>query len=137
VFSLQVILGALEAAEVAAADVATLEMHGTGTPLGAWPAGAAAVSSAIIRHTLTANTDATGQSASRYIQYNIQCAGDPIEVGAATAVLAGGRAPVRFTAAKARIGHTEPAAGAVGIVHVSSRPELMPCLVMMMVVPRM
>jgi len=46
-------------------------------------------------------------------------AGDPIEVGAATAVLRGGAAPLRFTAAKSRIGHAEPAAGTVGILHVS------------------
>jgi acyl transferase domain-containing protein len=61
----------------------------------------------------------------------MQCAGDPIEIGAVTAVLSGGRVPVRLTAAKARIGHAEPAAGAVGIVHVSSMPERMPCLMML------
>lgn len=49
------------------------------------------------------------------------CAGDPIEVGAATAVLRGASCPVRFTAAKSRIGHAEPAAGLVGILHVSAR----------------
>ncbi|KAK9803914.1 hypothetical protein WJX72_004698 [[Myrmecia] bisecta] len=42
--------------------------------------------------------------------------GDPIEVGAAGAVLQGGVHPVRFTAAKSRLGHAEPAAGAVGIM---------------------
>ena len=50
-----------------------------------------------------------------------RCAGDPIEVGAATAVLRGASCPVRFTAAKSRIGHAEPAAGLVGILHVSAR----------------
>jgi Beta-ketoacyl synthase, C-terminal domain len=55
--------------------------------------------------------------------YRMHCTGDPIEVGAATAVLTGGRAPMRLTAAKARIGHAEPAAGAVGIVHVSFVPR--------------
>ncbi len=44
--------------------------------------------------------------------------GDPIEVGAATAVLEGGAAAVHFTAAKSHMGHAEPAAGAVGILHV-------------------
>ncbi len=39
-------------------------------------------------------------------------------MGAATAVLHGGAAPVRLTAAKACIGHAEPAAGSVGIIHV-------------------
>lgn len=38
--------------------------------------------------------------------------GDPIELGAAAAVLPGSTAPVRMTAAKAVMGHAEPAAGA-------------------------
>ena len=37
--------------------------------------------------------------------------GDPIEMGAATAVLPGSHSPVRMTAAKSRMGHAEPAAG--------------------------
>lgn len=49
-------------------------------------------------------------------------AGDPIEVGAATAVMQGGGNSVRLTAAKSRIGHAEPAAGTVGILHVRSLP---------------
>ena len=44
--------------------------------------------------------------------------GDPIEAGAATAVLKGGVAAVHFTAAKSHMGHAEPAAGAVGILQV-------------------
>ena len=58
-------------------DLAGLEMHGTGTPLG-----------------------------------------DPIEVGAALAVLRGSRASVRLSAAKSRVGHAEPAAGAIGMLQV-------------------
>lgn len=43
--------------------------------------------------------------------------GDPIELGAATAVLPGcGGMPLRLTAAKSRVGHAEPAAGAVGML---------------------
>ena len=43
--------------------------------------------------------------------------GDPIEVGAATAVLPGAGLPMRFTAAKSRFGHAEPAAGSIGMMH--------------------
>ena len=42
--------------------------------------------------------------------------GDPIEVGAATAVLQSRVLPLRMTAAKSRVGHAEPAAGVVGIL---------------------
>ena len=42
--------------------------------------------------------------------------GDPIEVGAATAVLAGAPTRLRLSAAKSRMGHAEPAAGSVGMV---------------------
>ena len=42
--------------------------------------------------------------------------GDPIEVGALTAVLPGGALPLRLTAAKSRFGHAEPAAGSVGMI---------------------
>ena len=45
-------------------------------------------------------------------------AGDPIEVGAASAVLKGGTADLCMTAAKSSMGHAEPAAGAIGILHV-------------------
>lgn len=45
-------------------------------------------------------------------------AGDPIEVGAALAVLRGGRVPLALSAAKSRLGHAEPAAGAVGMLQV-------------------
>ena len=44
--------------------------------------------------------------------------GDPIECGAASAVFKGGAGAVCFTAAKSHMGHAEPAAGAVGILHV-------------------
>jgi 3-oxoacyl-(acyl-carrier-protein) synthase/acyl carrier protein len=47
--------------------------------------------------------------------------GDPIEVGAATAVLGGGPLPLRLTAAKSRVGHAEPAAGSVGILQVTAQ----------------
>lgn len=49
--------------------------------------------------------------------------GDPIEVGAATAVLPGkdGLLPLRFTAAKSRVGHAEPAAGSIGILQAVSQ----------------
>ena len=43
--------------------------------------------------------------------------GDPIEVGAATAVFPGSNGlPLRLTAAKSRVGHAEPAAGSIGIL---------------------
>ncbi len=45
--------------------------------------------------------------------------GDPIEVGAATAVLQSGVTPLHMTAAKSRVGHAEPAAGVVGILQAS------------------
>ena len=48
-------------------------------------------------------------------------AGDPIEVGAASAVLKGGASGLRMTAAKSHMGHAEPAAGAVGILQVRLR----------------
>ena len=45
--------------------------------------------------------------------------GDPIEVGAATAVLQSRVMPLRMTAAKSRVGHAEPAAGVIGILQAS------------------
>lgn len=45
--------------------------------------------------------------------------GDPIEIGAATAVLQSRAMPLRMTAAKSRVGHAEPAAGVVGILQAS------------------
>ena len=42
--------------------------------------------------------------------------GDPIEVGAAVAILGKGAIPLRFTGAKSRLGHSEPVAGTVGII---------------------
>ena len=44
--------------------------------------------------------------------------GDPIEVGAALAVLRGSAHPVALTAAKSTAGHAEPAAGAVSLLQV-------------------
>jgi len=76
----EVMRAALALASLAAADVAALSMHGTGTPLG-----------------------------------------DPIEVGAAAAVLIGSSrqagAPLALMASKSWIGHAEPAAGVVGLTH--------------------
>lgn len=46
--------------------------------------------------------------------------GDPIELGAAAAVMAGGathRSPLALLAAKSWCGHSEPAAGVVGLAH--------------------
>jgi acyl transferase domain-containing protein len=45
--------------------------------------------------------------------------GDPIEVGAAAAVFGGhpGAAPLALTTSKASLGHAEPAAGVVGLLH--------------------
>ena len=69
---------ALRSGDLAAWQIAHLQMHGTGTPLG-----------------------------------------DPIEVGAAAAVLLKAglprSAPLHLTAAKSFMGHAEPAAGIVGI----------------------
>jgi acyl transferase domain-containing protein len=72
------IRAALSSAKASAADVAALQMHGTGTPLG-----------------------------------------DPIEVGAASAALVDGvsraHGPLAASTAKSWIGHTEAAAGAMGL----------------------
>jgi len=46
--------------------------------------------------------------------------GDPIEVGAALAVLPGASGRLRLTAAKSRVGHTEPVAGLVGLIHAAN-----------------
>ena len=49
--------------------------------------------------------------------------GDPIEVGAIAAVLAGTRAaaaPIMLGAAKSHLGHAEPAAGASALVRAAS-----------------
>jgi len=74
---------ALASAAAGAADVAMIQMHGTGTPLG-----------------------------------------DPIEVGALTAVLSTRKTAtstssnsVILSAGKTGVGHTEPAAGLVGVAH--------------------
>ena len=73
-----VIRQALQSANSGAIDVAMVQMHGTGTPLG-----------------------------------------DPIEVGALTAVLSGRKQQhsVVLAAGKTGVGHTEPAAGLVGMAH--------------------
>ena len=73
------IASALSEAGITAAEVAGLEMHGTGTPLG-----------------------------------------DPIEIGAASAVLGAGNRSLQLSAAKSILGHAEPAAGTVGIAHAVS-----------------
>ena len=69
---------ALASGALAAAAIGTVQLHGTGTPLG-----------------------------------------DPIEVGALAAVLAASRSgrPVVLAAGKTSMGHTEPAAGLVGVTH--------------------
>lgn len=46
--------------------------------------------------------------------------GDPIEVGAALAVLPGARGALCLAAAKSRVGHAEPVAGLVGLIHATS-----------------
>ncbi|KAK9803996.1 hypothetical protein WJX72_011444 [[Myrmecia] bisecta] len=75
-----VMRAALAAADVLAAEMTGLEMHGTGTALG-----------------------------------------DPIEMGAACAVLQGGSAPVELLATKSRLGHAEAGAGVMGMLHVVQR----------------
>ena len=74
-----VIATALSEANVVVSELAGLEMHGTGTPLG-----------------------------------------DPIEIGAALAVLQSDKRPIQLSAAKSILGHAEPAAGSVGIAHAVS-----------------
>jgi Beta-ketoacyl synthase, C-terminal domain len=54
-------------------------------------------------------------------------AGDPIEVGAALAVLQGGRVPLALSAAKSRVGHAEPAAGAIGMLQVRLQATAQTC----------
>ena len=46
--------------------------------------------------------------------------GDPIEVGAALAVLQNIASAIHLSAAKSRVGHAEPASGAVGMLQVRS-----------------
>lgn len=74
-----VIRSALSEANMSVSELAALEMHGTGTPLG-----------------------------------------DPIEMGAATAILQLTNRPLQLSAAKSIMGHAEPAAGSVGIAHAVS-----------------
>eukprot|EP00884_Botryococcus_braunii_P010941 jgi/Botrbrau1/19849/Bobra.0124s0085.1 len=53
--------------------------------------------------------------------------GDPIEIGAAMAVLVKDKSrdlPLTFAAVKTRLGHTEPAAGAAGMCHALSWSDL-------------
>lgn len=47
--------------------------------------------------------------------------GDPIEVGAAVAILGKAAVPLRFTGAKSRLGHSEPVAGTVGIIQAAAQ----------------
>ena len=74
----EVILGAMKAASVVGSDISSLQMHGTGTPLG-----------------------------------------DPIELGAASAVLlrrgTTRNSSLQLSGAKSFVGHGEPAAGMVGL----------------------
>jgi 3-oxoacyl-(acyl-carrier-protein) synthase len=70
---------ALHSAGAAAGQLRSVQLHGTGTPLG-----------------------------------------DPIEVGALAAVLAGGARAVGLAAGKSSVGHTEPSAGLVGAAHAIS-----------------
>lgn len=49
--------------------------------------------------------------------------GDPIELGAALAVLRRSNAALRLAAAKSRVGHSEPASGAVGVTHAAAQLE--------------
>ena len=69
---------ALQAACQPASSLCSVELHGTGTPLG-----------------------------------------DPIEVGALAAVLSGVRG-ITLSAGKTSMGHTEPAAGLVGVAHATA-----------------
>ena len=46
--------------------------------------------------------------------------GDPIEVGAAFAVLGAGPAPLRLSAVKSRVGHSEAGAGGAGMCHAAA-----------------
>ena len=84
-----VIQAALSDAQLLPAQVAGLEMHGTGTPLG-----------------------------------------DPIEVGAAAAVLTSLDRPLQLSAAKSLTGHAEPAAGMVGVVHAASMLRRVQCSIL-------
>ena len=47
--------------------------------------------------------------------------GDPIELGAALAVLRRSDAPLRLAAAKSRVGHSEPVSGTVGLTHAAAQ----------------
>lgn len=54
----------------------------------------------------------------QYRKLSATATGDPIEVGAALAVLQGAQAPLALSAVKSRLGHAEPAAGAIGMLQV-------------------
>ena len=119
----QVVRLALQDARLAASDVSTLEMHGTGqwggcgiamrlTPSSAC-AGCACLPSRVCRMPPCAGT----------------ALGDPIEVGAALAVFGtkqpARQQPLELSAAKTTVGHAEPAAGAVGTLRAMFRCDIL------------
>ena len=129
-----VILEAVAAAGLVPATIAGLEMHGTGaTPAGAahgpgCPVALGSPAHAAYEGHVRPRFDSTdpgsgvtslpcGQAASaRCCERPCMGAGtplgDPIEMGAAANALPGSSVPLRFSAAKSRVGHAEPAAGA-------------------------
>lgn len=114
---------ALGDAEVAPADVATLEMHGTGAPPPLQPPFCVPCRchSCCVGSTAALDVPCTFRPAGTAL-------GDPIEVGAALTVWAAPPAsrqlsahPLELAAAKSVLGHAEPAAGAAGMLRALQR----------------
>ena len=98
-----VIRGALQAAGLLPSQIGGLEMHGTGRHWGGQSGAACAMCRLLMPTPGSFRVAGTAR-------------GDPIEVGAALAVLPGNTLPLRLGAAKSHIGHAEPAAGGIGAV---------------------
>lgn len=88
----------------------------------------------VIRASLTAAGLSPGDVGALELHGTGTPLGDPIEIGAISAVLlkaASDRNPLQLAAGKTCVGHTEPAAGIVGLVsslHAAAQEELPPIL---------